>query len=62
MWTGKNTKVFSHKAFAHATKPMSVTLVFNGIWDSKNRGRLDTYGERSLHVTCHQQQASVALP
>lgn len=42
-------------------KHMSVTHLFSGIWDSKNRHRLYTYGERGLHVTCHQQKASVAL-
>lgn len=52
---------FSHKAIAHAMKHLSVTLSFSGIWDSKNRSRPHTYGERGLHVTCHQQQTSIAL-
>lgn len=42
MFTRKNTKVFSHKAIAHATKHVSMTSLFSGIWDSKNRGRMAT--------------------
>lgn len=54
-------RFFSRKFIAHAMKHVSVTLLFSGIWDSKNRHRLHIDGERGLHVTCHQQKASVAL-